>query len=107
VFEVAVVDEDRDRTARSVLSAADMAIILTSAALPTITSLVVACRAVAVAVEDMMEKAVEGVVDIADMVAVVAMVDVAVGETAKSTSLRTTIRKRKQSRRRIRRWVDA
>jgi uncharacterized membrane protein YkvI len=107
VFEVAVVDEDRDRTARSVSSAAAMAIILTSAALPTITSLVVVCRVVAVAVEDMMEKAVEDVVDIADMVAVVAIVDVAVAETAKSTSLRMATRKRQKRRRSIRRWVDA
>jgi hypothetical protein len=69
---VAVAEEDRDKTVRSASSASEMAIILTSAALPTITSLVAACRAVVVDVEDM-----------ADMMAAVTTVDAAGEEAAR------------------------
>jgi hypothetical protein len=79
---VAVADEDRDRTARSASSAADMAIILTSAALPTITSLVAACRAVAVE-------------DAARLISL-----------TRKMAIRKR-RKRRKRRRRIRRWEDA
>jgi hypothetical protein len=103
-FAAVVVDADRDRTVRNAISAGDTAIIHTSAAHLTNTSLVVVCPHVVEAVEHMKVEAVE---DMVDMEAVVATMDVVVEETFKLTSLRMATRKRWKRRRPQRKRVDA